>query len=206
MEKHNLADPRLVAGAVGWCVVWREVARVLPLAARATGRSFVSKEDAEEAMERREGLAWTPQKAAALRAQYARALLDRMVDLATAHVSERWRLLVQTKIMRLALRHARRQDPRAARRLMQTAERYLLVPEEAEQLLRETEQRLAEILPDREAIFRLRLGVCPLCDRAFLRPTQARAQKYCPRCRKQWSPKQRWSRTRKPTPQEESVQ
>jgi hypothetical protein len=52
---------------------------------------------------------------------------------------------------------------------------------------------LEAVLP-REARLRVigRLFICKLCNKAAVRSSSAPAQRYCPRCRRQWTKQQRW--------------
>jgi hypothetical protein len=54
---------------------------------------------------------------------------------------------------------------------------------------------LLRALPDLD---RLRRCALPDCGRFFLRARSKRAQRYCDRCRRRWTPKQRWTRARRP--------
>ncbi len=53
---------------------------------------------------------------------------------------------------------------------------------------------ILRLVPNPLEILRSRPVVCGLCTRVFVRPLAATAQKYCPACRRQYTPKQLWSR------------
>jgi hypothetical protein len=59
-------------------------------------------------------------------------------------------------------------------------------------IARRADKVLKRIRPS--ASVRSRVSLCPLCDKAFLRPRRAPAQKFCPACRRRYTRQQRWWR------------
>ena len=132
-------------------------------------RLFVSLEDAAEILDREQGVGWDLSQVKARRDQYHAAVLEHLETVADRRVQP---------VIPLWLKSVEQWAGQ-------------LNAEQASQLLRWTEERLAGILPLREELYRQRWAVCPLCSRVFVRSNQKRAQKHCPVCRSKWTSKKR---------------